>query len=113
MNGPSIKVDGPFMTRNGVEYRLEKSPYMYEINGIKIFFSSKSHLNKFISFMPLYVLEMMDKFKERYGFNCYFETLFILMAYARIETRGFYIEYEGRCFNCQDQLALGGGTMIL
>ena len=101
------------MTRNGVEYRLEKSPYVHEINGIKLYFSSRPHLNKFIKIMPDYVLDMMNKFKERYGFSCYFETLFVLIAYARIETRGFYIEYEGRCFNCREQLTLGGETKIL
>lgn len=101
------------MTRNGVEYRLEKSPFVYEMHGVKFYFSSKPHLNKFVNFMPDYVLKMMEKFKERYGFECYFETLFMLMAYSKIETRGFCIEYEGRKFTCREQVALDGETKIL
>lgn len=101
------------MTRNGVEYNLEISPYTFEIHGLKFYFSSKPHLTKFCDYMPNYVLEMIKKFSERYGFSCYFETMFMLMAYARIETRGFCVEYEGRKFKCQEQVSLGGEIKIL
>ena len=101
------------MTRNGVEYQLEKSPFIYEVNNLMFYFTSINHLNKFISNLENFICNMRYKFSERYGYYAYLDLLFLLILYSKIETRGFYIKYEGREFTCKSQVTLGGEIKIL
>lgn len=101
------------MTRNGIEYQLEKSPFIFECGNLLFYFSSNNHLNKFINNLEKFICDMRYKFSERYGYYAYFDLLFLLILYSKIETRGFYIKYEGREFTCQNQVTLGGEIKIL
>lgn len=101
------------MTRNGVEYQLDKSPFIFELNNLIFYFSSNNHLNKFTSNLEKFICDMRYKFLERYGYYCYFDLLFLLILYSKIETRGFYIKYEGREYKCKNQVTLDGEIKIL
>lgn len=101
------------MTRNGIEYQLEKSPFIFKDDNLLFYFSSKNHLNKFVINLEKFICDMRYKFSERYGYYCCFDLLFMLMLYSKIETRGFYVKYKGREFKCKNQVTLGGETKIL
>lgn len=84
------------MTKNGIVYNLAKSPYFTSTNGITYYFSSKLHLQKFINrdlnHKQIVTQWLFNKFK----FFVNFQVLIELDLYKRIETRGFYIMYNGR-----------------
>lgn len=91
------------MTRNGIEYDLPKSPYIYNYNkdnyNIYFYFSSLFNLNRYeegyIDFVYCETLKFKNKYKIN-PFNEYYKNLFItfmLVYYMKIEKRGFYITY--------------------
>ena len=85
------------MTRNGVEINLPISPFYFDYNNYRFFFSSKYNLNRFEK--GINNKEYYNKIKERiytsYKVNCKPFLLFYFACYKKVEKRGFYIEYKG------------------
>ena len=100
------------LTKNGIEYDLPISPYTTTAGGIKFFFSSANHLDKFIE----KAVEHRDKINislyERFKMPMDMKRLSDLVLYRKIETRGFYIEYKGEGYTCLDNLTLSGVPRI-
>lgn len=100
------------ITRRGVCYKLEVSPYVTEIDGVTYHFSSQLHLEKFKEKIQenrdTILYSLFKRFKIYYINN----RLCDLVLYTRIESRGFYIEFEGEKFRCLKEVKLGGEPRI-
>lgn len=81
------------MSRNGVFYgNLLNSPYYYEIDGYKFYFTSKLHVSKFIHRIDTYNLELRETLSKKLKSDIFVDDLFTaFMLYPKIETRGFCI----------------------
>ena len=78
-----------------VYYDLEKSPFTYEINNIKFYFSSKFYLEKFKKSIDNYLMVENYRFTQRYKLKLekvYFNGFLLVSLYKKCEKRGFYIE---------------------
>lgn len=98
------------MTRNGIEYKLELSPYKATVDGVTYIFSSVNHLDKFIEKLGENREIINYSLSKRFGFSVNLNILNDIVLYARIETRGFLIEYKGVYFSCKKDIILSGGT---
>ena len=85
------------MTRNGVEINLPISPFYYDYNAYRFYFSSKYNLTRFekqINDREFYKTIKRRIYKS-YKVECKPFILFYLACYTKIEKRGFYLEYNG------------------
>lgn len=97
------------MTRRGIEYNLEISPYSFKNESGYIFvFSSKYHLNTFIKKQAANRKKINDSLSNRFNFYIEFNTLADFILYRQIEQRGFLILKGGDVLKCQNIIKLGG-----
>jgi YHS domain-containing protein len=101
------------LTRNGIEYDLPQSPYKIKIGNITYFFSSDKHLDKFIDMYDDNQYNMQNSLFKRFKFNVDIEPVYALFFYKKIETRGFYIEFDGRGYTCLSNITLNGDRLII
>lgn len=110
------------MTRNGIEYELEKSPYIYNYddgdNKVDFYFSSQYNLERYKDRYKNYVVNERTKFLTKYKLsplspvNELYHNLilgFMISFYTKIEKRGVYIVWnnilgEKGVINTRDQL---------
>ena len=98
------------LTRNGVCYHLEKSPYtftyIHQEKPVTFNFSSKLHLNKFIKERHNNWSMIYNNIYKRFKFkvDCTFLSDFNL--YQKIENRGVYIKYDGKIYTNLDDISL-------
>lgn len=97
------------MTRGGVEYDLTISPYRYFTDtGATFVFSSKYHLDSFISRQKENRKKLNDSLSNRFNYYIEFNLLADCVLYRQIEQRGFLILKDGEIFQCQNLIKLGG-----
>lgn len=101
------------MTRNGIVYDLQDSPYNVNTCGITFYFSSESHRSKFENMYVDNLEFMQNSMFKRFKFILDIEPVYALFFYKKIETRGFYIEYQGRGYKWLKSITLDGDQMIL
>ena len=100
---------GELMTRGGVEYDLTVSPYRYFTDtGATFVFSSKYHLDSFISRQKENRKKLNDSLSNRFNYYIEFNLLADCVLYRQIEQRGFLILKDGEMFQCQNLIRLGG-----
>lgn len=110
------------MTRNGIEYDLPKSPYIFNYddgeNNENFYFSSQYNLERYKDRYKNYVHNERTKFLSKYKisplspFNELYRNLilgFMIAFYLKIEKRGVYITWnnilgEKGIINSRDQL---------
>ena len=80
------------ISRNGVCYDLQSSPYKYEWRGMVFFFSSESHRSKFIRNLREKELWLDDSLSRRFKCTVHLPILADIQLYTQIETRGFYVQ---------------------
>ena len=69
------------MSRNGVFYgNLLKSPYYYEIDGYKFYFTSKLHVSKFIHRIDTYNLELRETLSKKLKSDIFVDDLFTALC---------------------------------
>lgn len=78
-------------TKCGVYYDLRESEFHYVEFGITFYFSSRSHLQKFISRLSGAIDEYNEHIYKRYGIYPYANIPPAISLYLKIETRGFYV----------------------
>ena len=78
-------------TKCGVYYNLTESEFYYCMGEITFYFSSKSHLQKFIDRLPITKTEMNVLIERKWKLHTNFNFVAALVLYLKIETRGFYI----------------------
>lgn len=105
------------LTRRGVTYDLEHSPYVYKIQyGDNIYdykFSSKLYLDKFMQKSFDNRKQVNESLTKRFGFAIESNLIADIKLYASIEKRGFLIANQDRRFNCLNNIRLDGQNLII
>ena len=105
------------MTRRNIEYMLSKSPFKlsmeYDRNySIVYYFSSKNHFNKFIEKYKDNRIKINESLSNRFNIFINFDIMCDIIFYAKVESRGFYININGGIATCLNQIILGGEKAI-
>lgn len=97
-------------TKNGIEYNLYHSSYKCFANGLDFFFSSGTHLEKFVSNLDKRVEWLNDSMGRRFHYNLDMSLVAILQLYCQVETRGFLIHNQanGEWYSCRENIILSG-----
>lgn len=110
-----------YLTRGGVCYNLEYSPYLYTISTqsqkITLHFSSQFHLNKYKELIKDHINSLSESLSNRFNFTIEAKIIAYLSLYIKCENRGFFITVDenGKRWNikCQNNLILNGEKVIL
>lgn len=88
------------LTKRGVAKDITASPYIYETNGLILFFTSeftrKSFLEKYKQYKEDIYYRTSRLFKITVSID---ETKIITSLYKQIEKRGFYIKYGDKFYS--------------
>lgn len=95
------------LTRRGICYNLNISPYTVKVEDYIYYFSSKLHKDKFISRMEKHREECINALHKKWMYNVNLNGLYDLVLYERIETRGFKVTYKGMDI-CRNIVTFGG-----
>lgn len=79
------------LTRRGIELNIKESKFTYDIEDMRLFFSSTYNLERFISNINEFIDIETLKLRNKYHLNISFKKILIIVLYKRIEKRGFYI----------------------
>lgn len=105
------------ITRGGVAYNLELSPYRYNVNygdiSITYVFSSEFYRNNFLKKLKCNRVQISESLSKRFGVCVQFDTLADLKLYTHIEKRGFLIYQNGERFECLSSLRLDGESLTM
>lgn len=82
------------MTKNGIEFNLNKSNYKIKKGAITFYFSSKLYLEKFKNNVDEYIENESRKINAKYNVDISLYNYFMVAFYCKIEKRGFLIKYE-------------------
>lgn len=109
----TILKGGEFMTRGGVEYNLNISPYRYTNDvGLTFVFSSNYHLEVFKSKQAENRKRLNESLSNRFNYYVEFNVLADCVLYKQIEQRGFLILKDGENYSCQNIVKFGGEKAI-
>lgn len=105
------------MTRRNIEYMLSKSPFTvsmgYERNyTITYYFSSGNHATKFLEKYKDNRDKINESLSNRFNIFIDFAIMCDIVFYAKVESRGFYININGGVATCLNQIILGGEKAI-
>nr|UWD73942.1 MAG: late genes activator [Bacteriophage sp.] len=104
---------GETMTRGGVEYNLNISPYRYTADtGLTFVFSSKYHLDTFKNKQVENRNRLNESLSNRFNYYVEFNILADCVLYRQIEQRGFLILKDGENYPCQNIIKFGGEKAI-
>ena len=102
-----LGVDMPDITRNGVCYAIEESPFHEDVDGYRFYFSSETHRRKFFEKAAIRKSWLTDSLSRRFHLHIDASLLAIFQLYGQVESRGFYVvSGRGEEFRCLDQLRL-------
>lgn len=97
------------MTRGGVEYDLNISPYRYTADtGLTFVFSSKYHLDTFKTKQGENRNRLNESLSNRFNYYVEFNILADCVLYRQIEQRGFLIFKDGENYPCQNIIKFSG-----
>lgn len=97
----------PDITRNGVCYAIEHSPFYEVVDGYRFYFSSETHRRKFFEKARIRQNWLTDSLSRRFHFHLDASLVAIFQLYSQVESRGFYVVSEhGEEFRCLEQLRL-------
>lgn len=104
------------LSRNGVAYNLELSPYEiileYDHEKLKYKFSTKLNLEKFTNKLQQNRNKINESLSNRFNIQINNDQLCDIKLYSQIEKRGFYIECKERKFTCLSSIKLNGQNKI-
>lgn len=109
------------ITRRGISYDLNSTPYNLELGcscgPMILSFSSQSHKQKYISrmnglFNKSAAAPVSDPLRARYKLNVFYTTIDLVVLYMKIETRGFNITVKGVAASCPEQLTFTDHVQI-
>lgn len=85
------------VTQKGVYYNLYDSPFYYEIENFKLYFSSEYRKKLFLDKKYLYVKEKEIKLKKMIPhIDIDLKILLLIELYFKIEYRGQFITYKNK-----------------
>lgn len=82
------------MTKNGIEFNLNKSNYKILKGEFTFYFSSRFYLEKFINGVDEYVENESRKIGAKYKVDIDLINYFMVAFYSKIEKRGFLIKHN-------------------
>lgn len=93
-------------TVNGVYYDVPRSPLYTVRNGYRYYFSSQSHLDKFLLKAPIKEEWLNDSMSRRFKFEFEVGVIADMQLYMQVETRGFYVvdEFSGLDFRSSEEV---------
>lgn len=93
------------MTRNGIEYDFEKSPFSVATEKYIFVFSSQLHAEKFSEELEENRQRINDSLSNRFNFYIHAEELADFILYNRIEKRGYLVkDLKGGVIKCQNEI---------
>ena len=98
-------------TRSGVYYDLSESPYTFECRGIRYYFSTPRHMERFLDLFMEREEVMTRTMSKRVGITeVDMRVAADLQLYRQIETRGFHVVLvkTGEVVTCREHLRLDG-----
>ena len=105
------------LSRNGIAYDLETTPYVYHIQyGDNIYdfkFSSKLYMDKFMQKSFDNRKQVNESLTNRFGIAIEMNLLADVKLYATIEKRGFLIANQDRRFHCLNNIRLDGQNLTI
>lgn len=103
------------LTRGGVAYNLDSSPYRYSVDYpkrcITFVFSSDFYKSSFIQRLNKNRERINQSLSNRFGFKIEQDILCDIKLYTSIEKRGFLIYQNGERFECLNSLTLDGENL--
>lgn len=87
-----MKCDSCKLTRHGVCYDLEHSPFFSTWSSFIFFFSSMKHKESFDSKINVRIPWLNDSLSRRFKMKVDVDVLAVFQLYNQVETRGFYVE---------------------
>jgi YHS domain-containing protein len=79
-------------TARGIYLNLNDSDYYLDIEGLRVFFSSKFNKERFTKNIMNYVEEENQKIINKYHMNINLKLFLMISYYKKIEKRGFRIK---------------------
>lgn len=98
------------VTKNGICYDLENSPYFCQVGSWKMYFSSPAHLLKFKNGLEAHTDWLNDSMQRRFKFCMDLALVSAFTLYRKVETRGFLIteELTGVEYKCPESIEFRG-----
>lgn len=104
------------LTRNGIAYNLHISPHklVKVYNGLEVVyvFSSKTYIPKFDRRSEEARKRITESLTKRFGVMVDNDVLSDLIAYSKLERRGFLIIINGEEHTCLNSIKLSGVNQI-
>lgn len=101
------------LTRGGVCYDLNDTPFIAKINDTSYHFSSNYNLEKFLRLREEHQEKIQISLSKRFGIVVKQNLLADIVLYKSIEKRGFLIEADGIKFTCPNTITLSGERLIV
>lgn len=86
-------------TKNGIEFDLNLSKYVYKKDNFSFYFSSELYLKKFNEEVEDFVMFENTKINSKYRVHINLCLYLMIALYKRIEKRGFLIKYKDEVLN--------------
>lgn len=99
------------LTRNGVCYDFNISPYRVTVDDLTFVFSSQTHKEKFQKQLKTNRDTVNYSLSKRFKFKIDVSPLADVVLYRRIETRGFLIVSKEGNIECLQKLAFNPGRI--
>lgn len=96
------------ISKRGICYDLQKTPFTSTQNGLTYCFSSQLHLDKFESRLKENREVINYSLTKRFNVCVDVSTLADVVLYKKIETRGFLIQMGEVDYKCQKSIKLNG-----
>lgn len=99
------------LTKKGVCYKIEDSPYKYNNGSITFYFSSNFYLTKFMDEMQENRDNISFSLSNRFNIHIMMENFADCILYAKIEKRGFYLEDRNGVYRCLNKVKFLGDNL--
>lgn len=96
------------LTKNGICYDLENSPFICATPFFEYRFSSGTHLRKFKDNVDSRKSWLNDSMSRRFHIDVDMEILAELQLYMQVETRGFYVSDGENVWRNAENIRLSG-----
>lgn len=96
------------LTKNGICYDLDESPFVCSTPFLEYRFSSGKHLEKFRENAEKRKAWLNDSMSRRFHIDVDIEILAELQLYMQVETRGFYVSDGEKVWRNAENIRLSG-----
>ena len=95
------------MTRGGIEYDFNKSPFNVATEKYTFVFSSQLHADKFRERLKQNRQKINESLSNRFNIYIYADEIADFLLYGAIERRGYLIkDHEGGVIKCQNEIRI-------